>query len=669
LTVDETLFSPFCWCLLSVSQQKERPVVNIFKNVVVRGNQQLSDPGQLIVMVLFPPRQRENEKKTAPTTMVPNANPSPSLFLLLILLPLFYAVVTMVEASITNNMNNKKDATVPPIPLMIEFNGERIMLHNEKQLDLLHWKYPNSTIIKLYEREKQWKQWYSASASAAVAVADNETSHVGNTHETHHCVMNPEWDQYHNYSMLTTLLQEYASIYSNMTQLFSIGTSVRGRQLWMMKIFYPPVVATTNTTTNTNTNTNAAALDNNNKGNELKEKPKFKYIANIHGDETVGRELLIRLIDYILTEFNMHHNERMIQLLSQVDLYIMPSNNPDGYELNSRYNANGYDLNRNFPDPFRPLGSGIEQPETSAMRRFISSHRHFVLSAHLHGGSLVASYGLDGLPSGKDSSMIYSASPDDLLNRYLSSIYAQNHLKMSFKQYNAMFGGEPHYGTVNGAYWYTLYGGAQDYDYRIAQCNAVTMELSFIKNPPANTLNAFWNDNVHSLLAYMEQSYKSVIGGYVRDAVTGGPLLLSPAATHQNYVYVSGIEGHNITIHNDSIYYRMLVPDHEYNVTFVATGYHSHTICGVKITDAANRTSILRIDVMLKPKINDNDSVVSVGCDEYFDKTPPNPNVIIATQYGSRRVAFVLISIITLMLISICIMTRRTITKEINNRV
>ena len=34
------------------------------------------------------------------------------------------------------------------------------------------------------------------------------------------------------------------------------------------------------------------------------------------------------------------------------EIWIMPSMNPDGTELGQRYNANGVDLNRNFPDQF-----------------------------------------------------------------------------------------------------------------------------------------------------------------------------------------------------------------------------------------------------------------------------------------------------------------------------
>jgi predicted deacylase len=76
--------------------------------------------------------------------------------------------------------------------------------------------------------------------------------------------------------------------------------------------------------------------------------PNFKYIANMHGDEVVGRELLIRLITHLLNNYG--HNDTITYLIDNTHIYLMPSMNPDGFELGQRENANNVDLNRNFPD-------------------------------------------------------------------------------------------------------------------------------------------------------------------------------------------------------------------------------------------------------------------------------------------------------------------------------
>ena len=53
----------------------------------------------------------------------------------------------------------------------------------------------------------------------------------------------------------------------------------------------------------------------------------------------------------------------------------------------------------------------------------------FVLSANLHGGSLVANYPFDDLPNNNQIAS-YSASPDDDIFRVLALAYSQNHPKM-----------------------------------------------------------------------------------------------------------------------------------------------------------------------------------------------------------------------------------------------
>ena len=73
-------------------------------------------------------------------------------------------------------------------------------------------------------------------------------------------------------------------------------------------------------------------------------------------------------------------------------LHILVSMNVDGYEksqvgdcssVNGRYNANNYDLNRNFPDLFQCM-SDTFQPETLAVMRWLENNT-FVLSANFHG--------------------------------------------------------------------------------------------------------------------------------------------------------------------------------------------------------------------------------------------------------------------------------------------
>ena len=71
-------------------------------------------------------------------------------------------------------------------------------------------------------------------------------------------------------------------------------------------------------------------------------------------------------------------------------------------------------------------------------------------------------------------------------------------------------------GTTNGAAWYPLTGGMQDYNYIWHGCMEITLELSCCKFPPASELPKFWEDNRASLLQFIGEAHRGV-KGFVKD--------------------------------------------------------------------------------------------------------------------------------------------------------
>lgn len=60
--------------------------------------------------------------------------------------------------------------------------------------------------------------------------------------------------------------------------------------------------------------------------------PEFRYTAGLHGNEALGRELLLLLMQFLCKEYQ-DGNPRVRGLITDTRIHLVPSLNPDGYEL------------------------------------------------------------------------------------------------------------------------------------------------------------------------------------------------------------------------------------------------------------------------------------------------------------------------------------------------
>jgi len=367
-----------------------------------------------------------------------------------------------------------------------------------------------------------------------------------------------DWDYYLTYQAYLDMIYQFQTDYPDICEVFSIGQSVEGRELLFARI-------------------------SDNVGQDEGE-AQFMYTATMHGDETAGYDLSLRLIDYLLSNYGT--DPKVNNLVENLDIWINPLANPDGTYAGgnntvygaTRYNANWVDLNRNYPDPEDgPHPDGEEwQAETLAFMA-LAENNHFVLSSNWHGGAEVFNYPWD--------TWAQLAADDDWWY-YVGREWADTvHIYSPSGYFTDLDNG-----VTNGYAWYTIAGGRQDYMNYFHQCREFTLELSNIKLLPANQLPAYWDYNYRSFLNYMEQTLFGITGT-VTDANTGDPLVAE--------IF---IENHDIdsswvySYESTGNYYRPIF-EGTWDVTFTAPGYYPQTFENVEVQ---NR-QVTQLDVQLVP--------------------------------------------------------------------
>ncbi len=359
-----------------------------------------------------------------------------------------------------------------------------------------------------------------------------------------------DWDFYPTYEAYVEMMYQFEEDFPDLVRIHNIGTTVMGRDMLFAQIG-PDI------------------------GQE-RAVPRIMYTSTMHGDETTGFILSLRLIDHLLNQYSV--DDDITGMMDQVEIWICPNENPDGTYTNNnstvngatRSNANGKDLNRNYPGPHPDYPNPPDlphQPETLAMMA-LGDSIDFILSANMHGGIELVNFPWDSWLS---SQQLHADHDwwEFVMHEYVDTVHAY-----ATPGYMTGQGG----GVTHGGDWYVAYGTRQDYFNYYHSCREFTLELSNQKLLNPDLLPAHWEYNHRSLINYIKQATYG-FHGTVKDAQTGTPL--------EATVF---LQGHDIM--NSEVTTRMPLGNFNrpvlagtYDVEFIADDYSSVTMNDLTINN------------------------------------------------------------------------------------
>ncbi|XP_067100863.1 inactive carboxypeptidase-like protein X2 isoform X4 [Osmerus mordax] len=334
--------------------------------------------------------------------------------------------------------------------------------------------------------------------------------------------------KHHSYKDMRHLMKLVNEMCPNITRIYNIGKSQNGLKLYAFEISDNP-------------------------GEHELGEPEFRYTTGSHGNEVLGRELLLLLMQFICQEY-LSGNPRIRHLVDETRIHLLPSVNPDGYEKAfevgselsgwslGRWTQDGIDIHHNFPDlnsilweaearkwiPRKMFNHQVPIPdwyqsknatvavETRALVAWMEKIS-FVLGGNLQGGELVVTFPYDKTRS-QGVIREQTPTPDDHVFRWLAFSYASTHRLMTDASrrvcHSEDFAKED--STINGASWHTAAGSMNDFSYLHTNCFELSMFVGCDKFPHESELPEEWENNRESLLVFMEQVHRG-IKGIVRD--------------------------------------------------------------------------------------------------------------------------------------------------------
>ncbi len=194
-------------------------------------------------------------------------------------------------------------------------------------------------------RQRRMRRWLTVLVVAsmlAVSTSPAATAQIGQPD-----IIQEHW--YHSYATLTLDLNEWADDYPEIVEMFSIGKTELGREIWMLQI---------------SDWSQETKLDGS-------EKDVVYIDGGHHGNEHLGTELAFLVAEYYIEGW-ADGQQDVLDVLANTELHILIMLNADGNDHDTRWNINQVDLNRNYDHYWntcpttQPGSSAFSESETLA---------------------------------------------------------------------------------------------------------------------------------------------------------------------------------------------------------------------------------------------------------------------------------------------------------------
>ena len=371
---------------------------------------------------------------------------------------------------------------------------------------------------------------------------------------------------YRTYAQVCSTMVALAGDYPLICRLETLGLSVQNRAILMMRVTDNPQVE--------------------------EAEPEFRIVGPHHGDEKIASEITLSFLRYVLTSYDT--SASIHSMVDSTEIWVIPILNVDGHVGNTRANANGIDLNRDYGYRWSGMGnspSPFSQKETRLIRQHDIDNNISIEFAY-HSAASYVNYLWDNHPADPPDSGFIAAIADE----YADSTHGSGTTRL-----------EP----INGYDWYEVDGSCQDASFGLFGNVAYTIETE--QPSPQAKIDSICVANRRALLG-MIRACRLGVKGIVRDSLTGSPL----------FARISVVSPLRWDCYTDPALgdFHKPLPAGTYTLTAHAQGFMPKTVTGVIVPPGGAASA----DFELVPDTSGN-----VYVDEMTWLVHADPNMVMPT--------------------------------------